>query len=159
MYRPLMVILACGLLSGISLAKADGLATRFGNLTIGSDNVLLFRGKPVVPKVDGNNSLTLVKNFTVGPSDVTLVQDNGGTACPTLYYFLTSTPQGATSTRSFGTCADLIKLSRDGNSIIVIMGGYRGPFESSAAQARAAKEKHVFIFANGLLTEKGRVQR
>jgi hypothetical protein len=85
-----------------------------------------------------------------------LVTDNGGTACPALYYFVTVTKSGAKATRAFGTCSDLIKVKRTGDSISVSMPGYRGPFESKRSQNRAARENHVFIYHAGVVTENGK---
>ena len=65
--------------------------TRFGTLAVDKDRMLLFNGKPVRPPVQGNNSLDLGTPFDMGASDVVLVKDTGGTACPVLYYFVTVT--------------------------------------------------------------------
>jgi hypothetical protein len=81
-----------------------------------------------------------VKTFEVGPSDITLVQDTGGTGCPAQYYFITSTAKGATSSHPFGTCSDLIAVHREADKIIVTIPGFKGPLEQPAAQAKAAKE-------------------
>ncbi len=159
MGKSLALFVACTLISGIYGARADELATRFGKLTTNDDNVLLFRGRPVAPAVQGNNSLTLVKNYEIGPSDVALVQDNGGTSCPAQYYFISSNQSGAVSIGPFGTCSDIMKVDRSGDGVTLAMAGLRGPSEPSSAQAKAAKEKHVFTFANGRVIENGKIVR
>src|SRR5256885_2130055 len=130
--------------------------TRFGALTVRDAGVLLFKGAPVEPKIEANNSLDLSEPYQIGTSDVVLVTDNGGTACPALYYFVTVTKSGAKGTPSFGTCSDLIKVKRTGDSISVSMPGYQGPSESKRAQLRAARERHVFIYHAGAVTENGK---
>ena len=130
--------------------------TRFGALTVSDAGMLLFKGTPVQPTIEANNSLDLSQPYQIGVSDVVLVTDNGGTACPALYYFVTVTKSGARVTPSFGTCSDLIKIKRTGDSISVSMPGYQGPSESKRAQLRAARERHIFIYHAGVLTENGK---
>ena len=136
--------------------EPDAVATRFGALSVSEAGVLLFEGVPVRPIVEANNSLDFSKPYQIGASDVVLVTDNGGTACPALCYFVTVTKSGVRVTPSFGTCSDLIKIQRNGNSISVSMPGYRGSAESKKAQRRAARERHVFNYHAGVVTENGR---
>src|SRR6266496_3306186 len=143
------------LLVGGSVAaqETNTVSTRFGALTVDEAGVLLFKGAPFKPTIEANNSLDLSKTFEIGAADVVLVTDNGGTACPALYYFVTVTKSGAKATSSFGSCSDLIKLKRMGDSILVSMPGYAGPSEPKRAQTRAARERHVFIYRAGVVTE------
>lgn len=69
---------------------------------------------------------------------------------------VSNTKSGVKVSPSFGTCSDLIKVKHNGDSISVSMPGYRGPFESKRAQNRAARERHVFIYHAGVLTENGK---
>lgn len=128
--------------------------TRFGSLTVDQDRSLLFRGRKLTPSVDGNNSLGLNNPIQIGDTDVVLVVNNGGTACPALYYFVTVSKMGARATKSFGTCSDLTSVKQMGNSIRVIMPGYRGPHEPESAQLRAARQQHVFTFRAGVVTSR-----
>jgi len=130
--------------------------TRFGALTVSEAGMLLFKGKPVKPTIEANNSLDLSAPYQIGASDVVLVTDNGGTGCPATYYFVTVTKSGAKVTPAFGTCSDLIKLKRTGDSISVSLPGFQGPFESMRARSRAARERHVFIYRAGVVTENGK---
>ena len=116
----------------------------------------MFKGTPVQPTIEANNSLDLSEPYQIGAADVVLVTDNGGNACPVIYYFVTVKESGAKVTSSFGTCSDLIKIKPAGDSISVSMPGYRGPFESKRAQNRAARERHVFIYRAGVVTENGK---
>jgi hypothetical protein len=146
------------LLAGASALAQETktITTRFGALTVSDAGVLLFKGTPVKPTIEANSSLDLSEPYQIGTSDVVLVTDNGGTACPAVYYFVTVTESGAKGTPSFGTCSDLIKVKRNGDSISVSMPGYQGPFETKRAQSRAARERHVFIYHAGVVTENGK---
>jgi hypothetical protein len=130
--------------------------TRFGVLSVNDDKMLLFKGQPLSPPIEGNNSLDLGTVILVGATDVVLVTNNGGTACPALFYFVTITRSGAKGTRPFGTCSEFADVKRRGDSISVTMPGFLGPFEPRAAQRRAAKERHVFIYRAGVVTENGK---
>jgi hypothetical protein len=100
--------------------------------------------------------LDLGEAFSIGERDVVLVTDNGGTACPHLYYFVTVSASSAKATPPFGTCNELSTIKRTGNSISVTMQGFRGPFEPAAEQRRAARRRHVFIYRAGVVTENGK---
>jgi hypothetical protein len=135
--------------------ESNSITTRFGALTVNA-GVLLFKGTPVQPTIEANNSLDLSEPYQMGASDAVLVTDIGGTACPALYYFVTVTKSGAKVTPSFGTCSDLIKVKRNGDSISISMPAYQGPFESKRAQLRAARKRHLFIYRAGVVTENGK---
>jgi len=131
-------------------------ATRFGSLTVDDDKTLLFNGRKVTPPVVGNNSLSMGDPIPIGATDVVLVLDNGGTACPSLYHFVTVSKTGARATKAFGTCGDVTSVKRTGSSIRLIMPGFRGPFEPEAVQLRAARQQHIFVFRSGVVTENGK---
>ena len=134
-------------------AQETTIQTRFGALTVNDGGVLLFKGAPLQPTIEANNSLALSEPYQIGSSDIVLVTDNGGTACPALYYFVTVTKSGAKATPAFGSCSDLIKIKRMGDSISLSMPGYAGPSKPKRAQTRAARERHVFIYRAGVVTE------
>ena len=129
--------------------------TRFGPLSVGKDRVLLFRGQALQPRVEGNNSLDLGAPFRMGAADVVLVINEGGTLCPYLYHFVTVTQSGAHATPAFGTCAEQTNVERRGDVLRVSMPGFRGPFESPQDRSRAARERHVFLYRAGVVTEHG----
>ncbi|MFN8009574.1 MAG: hypothetical protein U0V70_21580 [Terriglobia bacterium] len=109
----------------------------------------MFKGQPLNPEIVGNSSLDLGSPFQIGTRDVAIVRDNGGTACPYLYYFVTLSKSGAKATPSFGTCGEITKIKSSGKSIVVTMRGYRGPFEPVEERKAADKQRHVFVFQDG----------
>jgi hypothetical protein len=135
--------------------------TRHGVFSVNEDNnTLQFRGKPVLPRVEGNNSMSLVAIHEIDRSDVLLLQNNGGGACPALYRFITVGPHGIadiTATPEFGTCSDLIYPASDGKgSITVAMPGFAGTGESRAVQNKAGMTKTVYRYQGGKVSENGR---
>lgn len=127
--------------------------TRYGALTINDDTrTLQFKGKPVLPNVEGNNSLSIIATYELGKNDVVLLQSNGGTACPAQYIFITISTAGVRATPEFGTCSDIIHVTSDlKNSVKVVMIGTTGPFEPSAARRKAGMSKAVFRYLNGVM--------
>jgi len=138
------------------LQDTQSVSTRFGVLSVNEDKILQFKGQSLVPVIEGNNGLDLGEVMRMGATDVVLVTDNGGSGCPAVFYFVSVTRSGAKATPEFGTCSDLATVKRNGNSISVTMPGFLGPFEPKSAQRRAAKERHVFIYRAGVVTENGR---
>ncbi|HEY1261999.1 MAG TPA: hypothetical protein VGF06_00660 [Terriglobales bacterium] len=130
--------------------------TRFGVLTLDSDDYVQFKGHRLSPAMQKNNSIELSDAYSVGTSDVVLVTIIGGTACPYLYHFVTVTKHGATATRAFGTCNQADDVERVSTSIVVKMHGFLGPFEPEPSRKRAFKEQHTFFFKNGVLTKDGK---
>jgi hypothetical protein len=114
----------------------DGAATRYGILSTNDSNALTFRGKEVSPKTVGNNSLSILDSFKFGDSDVVLVRDDGGDACPAMYYFATVTAAGVSMSGRFGSCSDLAVVKQCGNSLLVTMPDYTGDRDSQAAVAK-----------------------
>jgi hypothetical protein len=139
------------------LPDRQEVVSRFGSLTIDNDKTVLFNGRKVMPAVAGNNSLDLGDPIRIGETDVVLARDNGGTACPSLFYFVTVSKTGARATKAFGTCGDAISVKRIGNSIQLTMSGFRGPFEPESVQLRAARQRHVFIYRAGVVTRNGKI--
>src|ERR1043166_3287989 len=60
------------LLAGISTSAQEtkSVTTRFGALTVSDAGVLLFKGSPVQPTIEANNSLDLGESFQIGASDL-----------------------------------------------------------------------------------------
>jgi hypothetical protein len=139
------------LLSASGMAAAEEMSTRFGQLSIKDERMLLFKGHPLNPEIQGNNSLNFVKKLSMGATDVILLEDVGGTACPELYYLISVTADGARPTPEFGSCGELLNVIQQGDTILITTRGYMGPFEPKAARAKAAKEKHVFTFRAGVV--------
>lgn len=121
--------------------------TRYGMVSVREeDNLLLFKGKPVSPAIEGNSGLSIVADYQVGQSDVLLLQDAGGSACPAMFRFITVNAAGLRASPEFGSCSDIIYPSMDAKSgaITVAMIGSK------------AMIKTVFRFVSGQLTENGR---
>lgn len=141
-----------------SLAVEDEktMHTRFGVLKVSDENTLLHDDKPIKPDIQGNSSLSLIRYFQSELSDLVLIQDTGGTACPAQFYLLTLSSASVSATEPFGTCNDLIEIEVKGDVVSIAMPGFLGPFEPPAAQRRAEKEKHVFQYRAGMIVEEGR---
>lgn len=135
-------------------AWAEDLQTRYGILTIDDSNLLFFQGRPVSPRVEGNSFLSFEKRFEFPNYDLVLVQDTGGTACPAEYYVIKVSKLGATPSRSFGTCSDLIQVSRTAQGVTVSMPGFVGPFEPRRTREQAAKKRYLYKYNSGVIVEK-----
>lgn len=148
MINKLVVALSCLAFSFSSLASdGDIHDTKFGKLSIGlvdDQQVLFFKGKQVNPKIEGNSSLSFEKSFRIADSEVVLLQNTGGTACPALFTLVTVTSQGISQSPEFGTCSDLIKSTQSGDKLI---------FSMPSMQRRG---KTNYVFENGKLTENGK---
>jgi hypothetical protein len=150
------VFLVIGSGALVQAQESQEVSTRFGVVSVNEDKMLLFKGQPLSPPIEGNNSLDLGAVMPIGVNDVVLVTDNGGTGCPALFYFVSVNRSGVKATPAFGTCSDLTTIKRSGNSIIVAMPGFLGPFQPESARRRAARRRHVFIFRAGVVTENGK---
>jgi hypothetical protein len=129
-------------------------STRFGPFTLGEGRMLLFKGHPLDPPLKGNSSIDVGEPMRIGETDVVLVTDIGGTACPFLYYFVIATKSGAKATSRFGTCNEATDVRRSGDSISLTMHGFLGPFEPEAQRKKALRQTHVFILRDGVVSEK-----
>lgn len=151
MKKPLLAIALVASLA--SVAYAQNYALRHGSLRVDDDHLLFFNDKPVWPKVQGNNSLTFIDKWRFGNNDVVLVQDNGGTACPASYHFVTTGKWGAKSTPAFGSCSDLIKVTRKANTIRVDMPSYTNRNQSEETYRQNLNKRYIYVFKNGKVTE------
>ena len=156
--RKYIVAIVLLLLAGATaLAQEENtIATRYGPLSISDAGKLLFKGNLLDPPFAEDAGLSLSELNQVGDADVVLLALDGGKACPALYYWVTVKESGAKVTHSFGTCSDEIKIKRTGDTISVSMSGYGGDFESKSAQRKAALEKHVYIYREGVVIENGK---
>lgn len=128
-------------------------STASDGLTVSAHGELLYRNRPLQPPIHANNSLEIGKAFHMDSADVILVTDNGGTACPYLYYLVTVQHSHADATPAFGTCNSVVSAERKGTSIVLTMHGYRGPFEPEAERRKASRELHTFVFVDGKISE------
>ena len=151
MFKPTVITILT--LFAYSFVFCKDIPTRFGSLKINEQYILLYKNRPLSPTIRGNSSLSIVSTYQVGNSDVVLIQDNGGTACPASFIFLSVTSNGVKATERFGTCADLIESKLVKESIFVKMPGFMGPYQPLEERMEAAEETHVFVFKAGVLTE------
>jgi hypothetical protein len=146
------------LLIATNISLAQDIPTRFGSLKIDNDYQLLYKGKPLVPEIRGNNGLSLIGSYQLNEkNDIVLLQDVGGSACPALFLFVTVSSGMAKSTSPFGSCSDLAVVTKNIDSITVTMPGYKGPFESKTSKAQAEKQKVIYVFKDGALSENGKL--
>ena len=134
-------------------------STRFGHFTVAENRMLLFKGRPLDPPLKGNSGIDVGEPMRIGETDVVLVTDIGGTACPYTYYFVTASKSGAKATARFGTCNEATDVHSTRDSISVIMHGFLGPFEPEAQRRKAFREIHVFVFHDGVVSEKGNLSK
>ncbi len=120
--------------------------TRFGTVSVRDDDkVLLLKGKPVQPAIEGNSNLHIVARYEWGADDVLLLQDTGGSACPAQFRILQLSAKGLKTSPAFGTCSDLIYPGFDAKTgVTVAMVGFAGPFDSAAAQKKAGMTQAVY---------------
>ena len=132
--------------------------TRFGPVSV-SQNTLLVRGRPVTPSVMGEAGLVLDQVVQVGSYDAVVVESLlGGNGCPAMWNVVSVTAQGATVSKTFGTCSESADVSRKGDGVSLRM-----PTISTLAQQRAGKgdagQMHVFVVTDGVVTDNGRPVR
>lgn len=99
--------------------------------------------------------LHIVAGMEMGSRDIVLLRATGGTACPALYRVVTLSADGVSVTPEFGSCSDIANVwvdELDDQALVVVMPGYRGPFESESERATAVLQKHVFRFRDGVVT-------
>lgn len=144
-----LIALSIGASTGSS---AQGPAKPTG-LSVSADGELLFHKHPLQPPIHANSSLEIGRVFHMDGGDVVLVKDTGGTACPYLYYLVSVRAAKAEATPEFGSCTEVVSASQKGDSIVLTMHGYRGPFEPEAERRRAARELRTFVFAHGKVSE------
>lgn len=133
--------------------------TRYGVLSVREEgNTLLLKGKPVIPAIEGNSSLSIVASYELGKNDVLLLQNTGGASCPALYRFVTINAAGLRATPEFGTCSDIIYPTSDlKESVMVAVVGLAGGGESAAVQKKAEMTKTVYTYRNGQVFENGKL--
>ena len=76
------------------------------------------------------------KRDEIGMPDVLLLQNNGGSACPARYRFITVSASGIAASPEFGTCSDLIYPTGDARGVTVAMPAFAGPGQRAAPRRR-----------------------
>jgi hypothetical protein len=144
-----MSLLALTMCASASPAQSKANATG----TVNRKGELLFHNHPLQPPVRAKSSLDIGRVFHMDGSDVVLVKDTGGTACPYLYYLVTIRGSTTEATPEFGSCTEVVSASQKDHSIVLTMHGYRGPFEPEPDRRKAARELRTFVFADGKVSE------
>jgi hypothetical protein len=113
--------------------------------------------------VAGNNALHIVAHAERQSSDLVLLQNLGGTACPALYRIATISSAGIRVTPEFGSCSDIAALAwpdaehPDAQAPkaewVLAMPGYRGPFSTPEEQTHASHQLHRYAFEQGAVRQ------
>ena len=146
MIATLLALTMCTGLDSRAQANANG-------LEVGAKGELLFHNRALQPPIHANSGLDIGRVFHMGDANVVLVTQIGGTACPYLYYLVTIRDSTAEATPEFGSCNEVVSATRKGNSIVLTMHGYRGPFEPPADRRKAERELRTFVFSDGKVSE------
>lgn len=131
-------------LANVDKEGVDLLETRYGHLTTNEHAQLVLNGRLIKPAIQANSSLSIKESYRIGDDHVVLIENIGGSACPALFNFVSIRANGAQSYPTFGTCSDIYQAERSGDSVIVTMQGQ-------------GNESHQYIFANGALTDNGKL--
>jgi hypothetical protein len=138
------------LLIGLSISSASAEVSRQtprGKLKI-HERVLYLNDEMVLPKIEGDLSLTIERNFAYkGGNAILLANNSGGTACPSLYKWLLVLPDSILQTPEFGTCSDLHKVFSSKGKLVVRL--------PSFVESRDV----IFVFDGKRLTEDGQEVR
>ena len=125
--------------------EAVKIPTRFGELRTNADGEFQFKGKSVVPIVSIPSAAYVVSSFKLESSDVVLVSQASGTACPGQFVFVTVAAEGAKASPTFGTCYDDdVKLTQVGQTIAFSMRNLKG------------KGSTRYIYERGVVFEDGK---
>ena len=127
--------------------------TRYGMLTVSPENVLLLDGKPTTPRIEGNSGLSFIEKFSLGETDVVLVQDVGGSSCPAMFHIVEVNRGNNKASSAFGTCSDVVTQSVEGAKVVVKVSGFAGPFESDSNREKAGQKQAIYTYENGVVTE------
>ena len=157
MFKPIFLATAALLFSATTMA--EDIPTRFGSLKINSEGMVLFKNRPLNPEIEGASGIylpSILGTYQIDNKDLVLIKIIGGAMCPAVLHFVSVSASGAKSTAEFGSCSDIITVEKNYDSISVTMPGFVGSLESKAAQRKASKEKHVYVFNGVVLTENGK---
>lgn len=141
------------LLLASTAASAQTLRTRFGSVAVNADNVLMVNGQIMQPQVTGNNELRIVHRYQLRTMDLVLIEDVGGTSCPSTYYVLRMDRADSQVSHPFGTCATMGRVTQAATGLTFEMIGYSPPNSSRSIQQAAMREQHRYVYANGRISD------
>jgi hypothetical protein len=130
--------------STLSFATEVSNNTIRGKLSV-RERILFVNGEMILPKIEGDLSLSIRTNLTYkGGNAVLLMNSSGGTACPAVFRWLLVLPNSISQTPEFGTCSDLPRVLLKSGKLIVRL--------PSFVESRDT----VFVFDGKRLTEDGK---
>lgn len=140
------IILAATFTLSFSLASAQGthMPTRFGTLSTNDESILLLNGKPFRPGVVGNNGLKLVALVQDDETDIAIIENYGGNACPLLIRIVALSKEGQKVSPEFGSCSDLVSYTLKFGELQISMPKMQG------------KGNDVYKVQSGVVTVGGR---
>ena len=136
-----------------TVASAQSLRTRYGTVAVNADKVLLVNGQIMQPQVTGNNELHIVHRYQLRTMDLVLIEDVGGTSCPSTYYVLQMDRANSQVSHAFGTCATMGRVTQTATGLTFEMIGYSPPNSSRSMQQAAMREQHRYSYANGRISD------
>jgi hypothetical protein len=120
--------------------------TRFGIIKSNQNQLLSLKGKPISPEVEIFSQSYVIATFKLAKSDVILVSQAAGNACPGQYLYITIDADDARVTPTFGTCYDdEINPVKIGDSTIA--------FSMKKAPGKGSVR---YIYENGVVFENGK---
>ena len=127
-----------------SVNAGEQLKTKFGDISINDENMLLINGKKFDPKVEGDFALSIEGNFNFGSGLAVLLMNNsGGTACPVQYRWLMLDKLEAKVSPQFGNCSDLAKPVIKAGKLVIEL-------------PAKGKRKDVYTFDGQVVQENGK---
>lgn len=91
-----------------AVADPVSISTRFGEVKNNADDLLEFKGKVLKPEIMVLSSAYVVNTYRLASSDVVLISQAAGNACPGRYVYVTVDATSARVSPTFGTCYDEI---------------------------------------------------
>lgn len=128
-----------------AFADPVNISTRFGAIKNNADDLLEFKGKVLKPDVVVPSSAYVVNTYRLASSDVVLISQAAGNACPGQYVYVTVDATSAKVSPTFGTCYD--------DAIEPVLAG-----ESIAFAMKKVKGKGSvrYIYERGVIFEDGK---
>lgn len=119
--------------------------TRYGAFSADSELILYYGGKKLDPEIRGNSNIVISGVYSIGDSDISVVQIVGGTACPALFHIVETKNSSIRISSEFGTCSDLVEVE-------VLESGVSISMPDMGVSLGAVQKKSIFIYANGEVT-------
>ena len=140
---------AVAFIAAMSICHAQSdqvrIPTKFGEMRTNENGDLQFKGKTIAPTVNLPSSAYVIATYKLPASDVVLVSQPAGNACPGQYAYITVSPEAARATPTFGTCYDEdVKPVLNGESLSFTMRNV------------GSKGSSKYVYEKGIVTENGK---